>query len=444
MWIRAVLLAGVLALVAPPTARSADLVVWWEKGYYAQEDAAIAEIVAAFEQQTGKQVELVQLDEAEMVAALEAGRTPDLQYSVNNERWIPRWAYEDQLANLEGALGPVLDLFDADVIEAATLLNGSTGRRGVYALPMGRVSNHIHVWNSILERAGFTLAAIPKSWEAFWTFWCDEVQPAVRRALGRDDIWGVGLPMSNVAVDTQDQLLQFQLAYEAPWIDRSGWLQVDDPTVRAGLIQALDAYTGIYRKGCAPPDAVRWGSAGNNEAFLAQRVVMTPNYSLSIPPALRAARPDDYLRNAVTIDWPADANGQPLVIGGFIQRAVVFKAGGNTAVAEEFVRFLVEDGWLAHWLNFAGDRLLPPMRQLVEQPFWLDPRDPHRMHAAMQILTRPHQYVSNGVRDHEWRSSRISDELVWGRAVHRVVTEGISPERAVDEAIARIKQILSE
>jgi multiple sugar transport system substrate-binding protein len=33
---------------------------------------------------------------------------------------------------------------------------------------------------------------------------------------------------------------------------------------------------------------------------------------------------------------------------------------------------------------------------------------------------------------------------VWGRAVHRVAADGISPEQAVDEAIARVKQLLSE
>jgi multiple sugar transport system substrate-binding protein len=38
----------------------------------------------------------------------------------------------------------------------------------------------------------------------------------------------------------------------------------------------------------------------------------------------------------------------------------------------------------------------------------------------------------------------VWEENVWGNAVHRVVTEGITPEQAVDEAIARIKQILSE
>ena len=63
-------------------------------------------------------------------------------------------------------------------------------------LPMGRTTNHVHVWKSLLEQAGFTLEDIPQEWEAFWSFWCDEVQPAVRQATGRDDIWGVGLSMS--------------------------------------------------------------------------------------------------------------------------------------------------------------------------------------------------------------------------------------------------------
>ena len=53
------------------------------------------------------------------------------------------------------------------------------------------------------KQAGFTLEDIPKEWEAFWSFWCDQVQPAVRRATGRDDIYGVGLAMSIGAYDTR-------------------------------------------------------------------------------------------------------------------------------------------------------------------------------------------------------------------------------------------------
>jgi multiple sugar transport system substrate-binding protein len=358
-------------------------------------------------------------------------------------QWAAPSAYADQLVNLENAIGPVLDLFDADAIDLSTMLNGKTGRRGLYALPMGRYSNFISVWNSLLERAGFTLADIPKQWEAFWSFWCDRVQPAVRRVTGRNDIWGIGLPMSAAATDTGDQLLQFELGYGPPWFSIDRRLQIDDPTIRAGIVKALNAYSLIWRKGCTPPDSTSWTNLGNNQAFLAQRVVMTPNSSLSIPGALRATRPDDYYRNTATIDWPSRVDGQTLVTQGGVQRAVVFRTGGNPALASDFVRFLAQEAWLAHWLDFAGDRWMPPMRKLVDQPFWLDPSDRHRMRAAIQIMTEP-QLLNEDVRDNEWRSGLIFEENVWGNAVHRVVTENISPEEAVDEAIARIKQILAE
>jgi multiple sugar transport system substrate-binding protein len=439
----------VVALILTPIgARATDLVVWWEKGFYSQADEAVAEIIAAFEQEVGKQVELAQPAQEgivdETLSALEAGTPPDFLFSTVIEARAARWAYEDRLVELEDAVGSALDLFDPDVIEASTLLNGKTGRRALYALPMGRTSNHVHVWKSLLERAGFTLGDIPQQWNAFWPFWCEEVQPAVRETMGRDDIWGVGLPMSAAAgVDTHEELLQFQLAYGAPWLGRDRHPQIDDPEMREGMVKALDAYTAVWRKGCTPPDSVSWTNIDNNEAFLAQTVVMTLNPSLSIPAALKRERPDDYFENAATIEWPNAVDGQPLVLTGYLYRALVFKEGRNPALATDFVRFLAEEGWLAHWLNFMGDQFMPPMRKLTEQPFWLDPSDPHRMRAAIQVLTRPH-LMNMEVRDHEWRSGQIWKENVWGDAVHRVVAEGISPEQAVDEAIARIKEILSE
>jgi hypothetical protein len=50
------------------------------------------------------------------------------------------------------------------------------------------------------------------------------------RALGRDDVWGIGLPMSVAAIsDTDDELLQFQIAYGAPWLGNERRPQIDDP-----------------------------------------------------------------------------------------------------------------------------------------------------------------------------------------------------------------------
>jgi multiple sugar transport system substrate-binding protein len=180
------------------------------------------------------------------------------------------------------------------------------------------------------------------------------------------------------------------------------------------MVRALEKYQAIWRKGCTPPESASWNNIDNNEAFLAQAVVMTPNTSLSIPGALKRERPDAYYEEAVTIDWPPDNDGQPLILVGGVLLAVVFEAGGNTALAEDFARFLAEEGWLAHWLTFAGDRYLPPMRKLVEQPFWLDPSDPHRLRAAVQILTKSH-LLDVGVRDHERQSSRIWQEKRLGQ-----------------------------
>ena len=124
-----------------------------------------------------------------------------------------QWAYEDRLVDLDSTLGSLRELFDPDLLEHATLLNERTGERGLYALPMGRNTNHVHVWQSLLEQAGFTLADIPKEWEAFWSFWCDRVQPAVRKALGVTTSTGVALAMSLGASDTGLELDQFLLAH---------------------------------------------------------------------------------------------------------------------------------------------------------------------------------------------------------------------------------------
>jgi multiple sugar transport system substrate-binding protein len=442
---RGIALAAMLAM-APLSASAADLVVWWEEGVYPEEDEAVREIVAAFEEETGNQVQLIRGPQEELLgdllAALNAGAAPpDFIFTVIDIPHYERWAHEGRLVDLTDAIGHYSDLFAPDALDSVTLVDSTTGRRGLYMLPMGWASHHVHVWKSLLERAGLTLADIPRDWEAFWSFWCDQVQPAVRKALGRDDVWGIGLPMSVTSVDTSNGIWQFVSAYEADYVTRDGRLVIDDPEVRRRLIKAVDSYTAIYREGCTPPDSITWDGYSNNERFLAQTVVMTPNQTLSTINALKRERPDDYYNNAVTVDWPDGAHGQPLVIETFVNRAAVFNDGGNVENAKKFVRFLVGKGWLAHYLNFAGERMLPPMPKLLQAPFWLDPGDPHRMRSAMQLLTQPRSY-NYAVVTGDWRHSEAY--YVWPEAVQRVVTEGITPEQAVDDAIARIKQILKE
>ena len=216
---------------------------------------------------------------------------------------------------------------------------------------------------------------------------------------------------------------------------------IDDRQVAAKAHQGSRRLHHHLSEELYPANSVTWDGFGNNKAFLAQTVVMTVNQSLSIPNALKRERAADYYENTATIEWPLGPGGNAFPIEGQFWGAVVFKDGANVETAKEFVRFLVAEGWLGHYLDFSGQRMLPAMPKLLDAPFWLDPSDPHHMAGVMQIASRPMPYNYATVAG-DWRYSQTGQ--VWGNAAHRIVTENITPEQAVDEAIARIKQILSE
>src|SRR5262245_29969749 len=134
------LLLGAEIVMASLGARAADLVVWWDKGFYPQEDEALAEIIAAFEQETGKQVELAQYFEAELPtkidAAIDAGQPPDFAYGAWLSENIARWAFDDRLVDLTDAIGTFANLFDGDALDSVTLTDGKTGQKALYGLPV--------------------------------------------------------------------------------------------------------------------------------------------------------------------------------------------------------------------------------------------------------------------------------------------------------------------
>jgi hypothetical protein len=126
----------------PLGAEGADLVVWWEQGFYPEEDKAVEETIAAFEHKTAKHVELVFHEQADLPdkvqAAIEAGQPPDFLFGLQIDPRVDPWAYDDRLVDLTDAIGPLASMFDPDVLEASMLLNGRTGERALYARPVGR------------------------------------------------------------------------------------------------------------------------------------------------------------------------------------------------------------------------------------------------------------------------------------------------------------------
>ena len=56
------------------------------------------------------------------------------------------------------------------------------------------------------------------------------------------------------------------------------------------------------------------------------------------------------------------------------------------------------------------------MPKLLEQPFWLNPSDPHRMRSAMQLLTEPRagSYVS---LSGDWRHGKVEEAAILATAI---------------------------
>jgi multiple sugar transport system substrate-binding protein len=82
-----VLCSAVSWLLTTSPACAADLTVWWNKGWYPEEDEGIRRITAAFERETGNSVELNLYPQSDMVAkliaALAAQQPPDVVFSYD-------------------------------------------------------------------------------------------------------------------------------------------------------------------------------------------------------------------------------------------------------------------------------------------------------------------------------------------------------------------------
>jgi multiple sugar transport system substrate-binding protein len=250
--------------------------------------------------------------------------------------------------------------------------------------------------------------------------------------------------MSPAAGDTSDALTQFMIARSASFWPSADRPLVDDPTFRANLTKALADYTTPWRKGCVPPDAVRWMNPDNNKAFLDQRIVLVVNASLSITAALRASRPEDYYKATATISWPAGPDGRIYPLLFIVVEGVIFTGARNVEEAKNFLRFVLQEKRLSAWLEGGQGRYLPTMFELVGTPFWMDPADQHRRAAVEELIgpTMPNLGLVRASLPLWW--DQAARQRLFGGAVQRIAVDGLTPEQAVDELIAHLKQLQSE
>jgi multiple sugar transport system substrate-binding protein len=443
---------GAFLVVSLPAVAQQKLTIWWEKGFYKAEDDALLQAIKKFEDKTGVKVELslypVQDLIPKMVAALDASSPPDLSFgNIYDFQVAGKWAYEGKLADISDVIEPIKSRFAPNTVETAFLYNDKTKKKAYYAFPLKQNSMHVEYWLDMLEQAGFKESDIPHSWSDYWSFWCDKVQPGVRKATGRR-VYGLGLTMGVDSTDAFYQFLTFMDAYNVKLVDDDGKLLVDDPKVKAGLVAALTEFIRPYQNGCVPPSSTTWKDPDNNVAFANKTVVLTPNSTISIAtkalddmndqtvsPEGRAEAKKNYESLIRTVQFPNKPDGSVLKLRSAVRVGFVFEDAKNKAGAKDFVTFMLQEENLTPYIEGALGRWYPVMTEAQERPFWQSDRHRKAVYDQYKAGTETFEFTKN------YKFTILNNENVWAKAMNSVVNEKMPVDKAVDELIARIKSI---
>jgi multiple sugar transport system substrate-binding protein len=446
------LAAFLLASVSGAASAQEKLTVWWVKGFYKSEDDALLEMVKKFEAKSGTKVDLSQYAVQDMipktVSALDAGTVPDVAYAdVYDFQVSGKWAFEGKLEDITDVIEPIKARFAPNTVETAFLYNDKAKKKAYYAFPIKQQTMHIEYWIDMLEAAGFKEADIPQTWKEYWSFWCEKVQPGYRKKTS-SRTYGIGQPMGVDSSDSFYSFLTFMDAYNVKLVDDDGKLLVDDPKVKQGLIGALKDYTEPYTKGCVPPSATSWKDPDNNVAFHNKTTVLTHNATISIAakwlddannesltPEQRAQAKKNYEELIRTAGFPKKPDGSAMVYRTAVKTGVIFANAPNKKRAKEFVSFLLQEENLTPYVEGALGRWYPVTKEGQERPFWTADRHRKSVHDQYAAGTVTFEFIKN------YKFTVLNNENVWAKAMNRVVNEKVSVEKAVDEMIARIKQV---
>src|SRR5437016_12558973 len=148
--------AGVLGVPDMTGAQGQKLVVWWNKGYYPEEDAAMQKIVKEFEATHKVEVDLSFTAQEDLLkkitAALIARRVPDVAFCFYND-WevVPKFGWEDRLADVSDVVADYRPRYFEKFLAVANIWNNTEKKRSFYGVPVEAQTMHIHYWRDLVR-----------------------------------------------------------------------------------------------------------------------------------------------------------------------------------------------------------------------------------------------------------------------------------------------------
>jgi multiple sugar transport system substrate-binding protein len=317
--------------------------------------------------------------------------------------------------------------------------NNVTKARSFYGVPDITATLPNHIWRPLVEKAGYKIEDIPKTWDAYYDFF-KEVQKKLR-AQGTRNVYCLGLNVTTNGNDPNNVFNYFLIAYGGQEIvTKDGKLHLDDPKVREAAIKALTYPATAYKEGFVPPGAVNWNDADDNNAFHAKQIVMDLDGTISTEVAvLSQGKKDDY-DDIVTMGLALSNDGKPVPSQASSPCSLIPKGAKNVEVAKDFVKYLIQPKVVNERLKTGLGRSIPAMPSIVKgDPWWF--ADPHRAAYVNQGLlgpTVPHFWAYNPAY------AQIQNEHAWSAGWIDIMQGGMTPQAAAEKAFKRVEEIFAK
>jgi multiple sugar transport system substrate-binding protein len=438
-------LAAAAAIARPyvANAEAKTATVWWVQGFAQEEDIGFEQMVADYEKASGNQIDYTILPFAAMrtkeIAAVTSGVVPDI-INVGDYFFAVLSAWNDQLEDLSDVIETQKSLFTKAALGTVNAYNNVTKKRAYYMIPHRAGVVPFHVWKSLVEKAGYKTSDIPKTWDAFLDFF--KPMQAKLRGQGVRNIYAYSFQVGAVGFDCVFTFNHFNMAYGGKDIvTADGKFHGDDPQIREAAIKAVDRLTSFYKEGFIPPAVLSWNDNDDNNAFHSKLVIMDFDGTISTEVALWKEK-EEY-NDILTLGLPLSNDGKRLPAQIGAATAVVPKGAKNLELAKEFLKYSIEPKVLAAYLKTGLGRFLPPMPSIVEndKAFWLDPKnEPLAAYTREGVLgpTFPPYEVFNPAM------AQVNTEHVFALAMIDVMTNGMTPQAAIDKAFKRTEVIFAK
>jgi multiple sugar transport system substrate-binding protein len=435
-------LAAAGAVTRPYIANAAatTATAWWVQGFAQEEDIAFKKIVEDYQKASGNTLDYSIIPYAPMrqkiVSAVTSGTVPDLFQNTPAEI-IALYAWEDKLVDVSDIVETQREEYSDAALLTVHCYNNVEKRRGFYGVPYTLDVFTNHIWRPLVEKAGYKIEDIPKTWDAFYDFFKD-VQKKLREQ-GMRNVYALGFQVTTNGVDPNFTFNNFLIAYGGQDIvTKDGQLHLDDPMVREAAIKALTYPTTAYKEGFVPPSAINWNDADDNNAFHAKTTVMDLDGTISTEVAIYDKK-EEYL-DIVTMGLALSNDGKPVPSSAANACGLIPKGAKNISVAKDFLKYLIEPKVCNEYLKVGLGRNVPCMPSIVKTDhWWFD--DPHRAPYTQQTLldpTLPQFWVFNPAY------AQVQTEHVWGAAWAEIMKDGATPDAAAEKAFKRVEEIFAK